>query len=88
MKGSVLVDGFVRAGWKPVKDKPETALVITPFDEPIRRHEEAPITEEGLRLLAFLAPGEKHRVEFGPVKVGATPPPKPPAGSTPSRRRA
>ena len=113
MKGSVLVDGFVRAGWKPIKDKSKTALVITPFDEPIRRQDRAPVTAEGLRLLAFLAPGENHAVEFGEVKGGATPPPataasaalphpgprpgprpappgrpRPPSGSTASRRRA
>ncbi|MFI4978477.1 MAG: winged helix DNA-binding domain-containing protein [Solirubrobacterales bacterium] len=70
MKGSVLVDGFVRAGWKPIRDKSGTALVITPFDEPIRRQDHAPVTAEALRLLAFLAPGEKHSVEFGDVKDG------------------
>ena len=74
MKGSVLVDGFVRAGWKPLKDKPGTALVITPLDEPIRGPDRAPVIAEGLRLLAFLAAGEKHSVEFGEVKLGATPP--------------
>jgi hypothetical protein len=113
MKGSVLVDGFVRAGWKPIKDKPGTALVITAFDEPLRRQDRAPVTAEGLRLLAFLAPGEKHSVEFGDVRAGVTPPqrataasvpaqpgplpgrrpeprgrPRPPSGSTASRRRA
>jgi hypothetical protein len=74
MKGSVLVDGFVRAGWKPVKEKAGMALTITPFEEPIRSQDRAPVTSEGLRLLAFLAPGEKHRVEFGDVKGAATPP--------------
>jgi hypothetical protein len=113
MKGSVLVDGFVRAGWKPFKDKARTVMVITPFDEPIRRQDRAPVTAEGLRLLAFLAPGQKHGVEFGEVKSGPTPPrataasvaprhpgprpgprpappvrPRPPSGSTASRRRA
>jgi hypothetical protein len=83
MKGSILVDGFVRAGWKPFKDKMGTALVITPFDEPIRRQDRAPVTAEGLRLLAFLAPGEKHTVEFGEVKVGATPPRAPAASAAP-----
>jgi hypothetical protein len=87
MKGSVLVDGFVRAGWKPVKEKTGTALVITPFDEPIRRQDAASIRAEGLRLLAFLAPGEKHRVEFGDVKGGPTPSPKP-AGAAPPLPRA
>jgi hypothetical protein len=112
MKGSVLVDGFVRAGWKPIKAKTGTALVITPFEEPIPRRDRAPVTAEGLRLLAFLAPGENHRVDFGDVKAGATrrptpaaaagsrpralrpagparpPRPRPPSGSTASRRRA
>ena len=94
MKGSVLVDGFVRAGWKPIKAKPGSTLLITPFDEPIRRPDQARVTEEGLRLLAFLAPGEKHRVEFGEVKGGATPPrataaaAPPPAGLRPAPRPA
>jgi hypothetical protein len=74
MKGSVLVDGFVRAGWKPVKEGAGTALTITPFEEPLRSQDRTTVTAEGLRLLAFLAPGEKHRVEFGDVKGGATPP--------------
>ncbi len=93
MKGSVLVDGFVRASWKPIKEKTGTALLITPFDEPIRRQDQTPVTEEGLRLLALLAPGEKHRVEFGEVKGGATPPratgaaPRRP-GSPPAHRPA
>jgi hypothetical protein len=93
MKGSVLVDGFVRAGWKPIKEKPGTTLLITPFDEPIRRQDQAPVTEEGLRLLAFLAPGESHQIEFGEVKGGATPPRETPAaprrpGSPPAPRPA
>jgi len=86
MKGSVLVDGFVRAGWRPREDKAGTALAITPFDEPIRRQDRAPVTAEGLRLLAFLAPGEKHRVELGPVKAGLTPPPRPAAAARPQPR--
>ena len=86
MKGSVLVDGFVRAGWRPIKDEAGTVLAITPFDEPIRRQDHAPVTAEGLRLLAFLAPGEKHRVELGPVKAGPTPPPRPAAAARPQPR--
>jgi hypothetical protein len=111
MKGSVLVDGFVRAGWKPVRERAGMALTITPFEEPLRSQDRATVTAEGLRLLAFLAPGEKHRVEFSDVKGGATPlrataaapagartqpaprpapprRPRPPSGSTASRRRA
>jgi hypothetical protein len=88
MKGSVLVDGFVRAGWKPVKDKPGTALVITPFDEPIGRQDRTAVTAEGLRLLTFLAPGEKHSIAFGEVKVGATPPRPADASAAPRPRPA
>jgi hypothetical protein len=106
MKGSVLVDGFVRAGWIPARSKKDAALVVTAFEEPIRRQDQAPITEEGRRLLAFLAPGERYRVEFGPVKrkpaaAGGSRPralpvpraapasrPRPPSGSTASRRHA
>jgi hypothetical protein len=86
MKGSVLVDGFVRAGWKPVKDKPGTALVITPFDEPMGRQDRTSVTAEGLRLLTFLAPGEKHSIAFGEVKAGAMPP-RPAAASAAPRPR-
>jgi len=104
MKGSVLVDGFVRAGWIPARSKKDAALVVTPFEEPLGRQDQAPITEEGLRLLALLAPGVSHRVEFGPVKrkpaaAAGSPPralpvpppapalrPRPPSGSTASRR--
>jgi hypothetical protein len=72
MKGSLLLDGFVRAIWLPVKGHNARTLEISPFDEPIRRHDQPAIIEEGLRLLAFLAPGEKHRVRFGPVTLTTT----------------
>ena len=62
MKGSLLLDGFVRAMWIPIKG----TLVITPFGDPIPRREHTAIAEEGLRLLEFVAPGEKHKVTFGP----------------------
>ena len=83
MKGSLLLDGFVRAIWVPVKSQGVRTLAIAPFGEPIppeeaalaaageRRRPPPPgrarpaISEEGMRLLAFLAPGEKHRVHFG-----------------------
>jgi len=65
MKGSVLVDGFVRAGWIPVKDKQATRLKIDPFVKPIPKPERLEIEAEGMRLLDFLAPGDKHQVRFG-----------------------
>src|SRR4029077_10504322 len=70
MKGSVLINGFVRAAWIPAKSKGATTLVVPPFEEPIRRPDAAALTKEGLRLLAFLAPGEEHRVELAPMKLG------------------
>jgi len=64
MKGSVLVDGFVRAGWIPARAKNATTLKVTPFVKPFRKAEKRPIEEEGMRLLDFLAPSEKHDVRF------------------------
>jgi hypothetical protein len=71
MKGSVLVDGFVRAGWRPIKDRATTTLTIEPFVKPIPKAEKPAIEEEGMRLLDFLAPGEKHELRF--AKVSTTP---------------
>jgi len=65
MKGSVLVDGFVRAGWIPAKVKDATRLHISPFVKPIAKAEKPAIAEEGMRLLDFLAPGDEHQVRFG-----------------------
>jgi hypothetical protein len=64
MKGSVLVDGFVRAGWRPLKG----TMTIEPFVEAIAKAERPPIEEEAMRLLDFLAPGEQHDVRFAPAK--------------------
>jgi hypothetical protein len=55
-----------------VKGHNVRTLEISPFDEPIRRQDQPAIIEEGLRLLAFLAPGERHRVRFGPVTLTTT----------------
>lgn len=68
MKGSVLVDGFVRASWIPVKTKGMTALSVTPFESPLDSSGRSAVAEEGLRLLDLLAPGDRHQVEFCPVK--------------------
>lgn len=68
MKGSLLLDGFVRGGWIPVRGKGATSLLITPFVRPIPKAERPAVIEEGLRLLEFLAPGEKHDVRFEEAK--------------------
>ena len=66
MQGAVLVDGFVRAMWTPTRDG--RGLVVAPFTKPLTRRERPAIEAEALQLLAFLAPGEKHEVAFGPVR--------------------
>ena len=63
MQGSVLVDGFVRAMWRPRKG----SLAVTPFLKPFTAAERAAVEEEARLLLEFLAPGETHEVRFGPV---------------------
>ena len=65
MQGSVLVDGFVRAMWRPAK----STLVVIPFEKPLSRAERPLVEAEGIRLLGLLAPGEKHEVSFDAVKT-------------------
>jgi hypothetical protein len=64
MQGAVLLDGFVRAMWVPKAG----SLLIRPFEQPIPKAQRRAIVEEGMRLLDFLAPGEKKNVSFGAVK--------------------
>jgi hypothetical protein len=64
MQGAVLVDGFVRAMWVPR----QSTLEISPFIEPLTKTERVAVEAESDQLMAFLAPGEKHDVKFGPVK--------------------
>jgi hypothetical protein len=55
--GSVLVDGFVRAGWRVDREKGQdgrATLVVVPVVA-LSRAEEAAVTDEAERLLAFLA---------------------------------
>jgi hypothetical protein len=77
IKGSLLIDGFVRAIWLPIKGEGSRQLVITPFEEPIPEQDRGPVVEEGLRLLDFLAPGESHAVQFAAAQASATRPPEP-----------
>lgn len=64
MKGSILVDGFVRGSWKPVTTKGITTLEITAFDKPLTKAERPAIAAEGMQLLKLLAPGDRHDVKF------------------------
>jgi hypothetical protein len=68
LKGTLLLDGFVRAGWIPVKTGGSTTLLITPFKKAIPKPDHAAIEAEGLDLLDMLAPGDTHDVRFGPTK--------------------
>jgi hypothetical protein len=69
--GSVLVDGFVRAGWRVEREKSDrggATLVVMPV-VPLSPADEAAIADEGDRLLEFLAAdavSRDVRVEFGP----------------------
>ena len=69
MKGSVLVDGFVRAAWIPSPGRAATTLVVTPFEKPLAARDARAVEAEGKRLLDLLAPGDRHDVRFGPVKL-------------------
>ena len=64
MKGSVLVDGFVRAAWKPTGG----VLAITPFHTALTRSERTATEAEGMRLLQLLAPDERHQIRFEPPR--------------------
>jgi hypothetical protein len=68
MKGSLLLDGFVRAAWIPERTGKTMTLVVTPFETAIRKADQPAIVEEGTKFLEFLAPGEKHDVRFAPAK--------------------
>lgn len=52
--GSVLVDGFGSARWKVQRDKNTATLQIEPFRK-LPRTDKSAVSEEGARLLAFLA---------------------------------
>jgi hypothetical protein len=52
--GTVLVDGFVRCTWKLRRRRDTAALAITSL-EPLDGRDAAAVSEEGQRLLAFLA---------------------------------
>jgi winged helix DNA-binding protein len=64
MKGSVLVDGFVRGAWIPTNAGGTTTMHITPFDKPFAKSEAREVEKEGGELLKFLAPDHKHELHI------------------------
>ena len=53
-----LVDGFVRGAWKVEKAKGVVSLVMDPF-EPLTPYNRQALTDEGEKLVRFVAPGAK-----------------------------
>jgi hypothetical protein len=58
VRATILVDGFVRGGWKIEKTKDGATLVIEPFDT-LSKQDRAALTEEGERLVRFVEPKAK-----------------------------
>jgi hypothetical protein len=59
----LLVDGFVRGSWRTATDGPTTTLTVELLG-PLSASDRAAVSEEGMRLLAFIAPGMQHGVRF------------------------
>jgi hypothetical protein len=68
MKGSVLVDGFVRAAWIPTTSGATTTMLITPFEKALTKTDGQKVEKEARQLLGLLAPEARHEVRFGPAK--------------------
>ncbi len=61
---TVLVDGFVRAVWKLTTERKTATLAIEPFT-PLSDADRTAVSEEGVRLLRFLAAGAtSHEIQF------------------------
>jgi hypothetical protein len=61
--GTALVDGFVGARWKVVRDARKATLIIESFGA-LRKQEKAALAEEGRRLLAFAAEDRAGDIQF------------------------
>jgi hypothetical protein len=71
--GSVLVDGFGAARWKAELDGDQATLWVEPFAK-IARTDRADVSEEGERLVSFLAPAAGRRdVRFRTFRGSAPP---------------
>ena len=64
VRATFLVDGFVRGAWKIEKNRCSATLIIEPF-EPLADEDRDALSEEGERLLRFVADGaETAEVRF------------------------
>ena len=59
--GTVLVDGFIEATWKIVRDDWTATLRVEPV-APLKRGDMDAVAEEGKRLLTFTDPDASHTV--------------------------
>jgi hypothetical protein len=63
---TVLVDGFVAGMWRIDQDRSGATLAIELF-APASKRAKIDLEREGAALLAFAAPGGRHRIRFGPL---------------------
>ena len=59
-RGSILVDGFVRGAWKITRERGAATLLVELF-ESLPRRTRPGVTEEGIRLLDFVAADARSR---------------------------
>ncbi|HEX4519546.1 MAG TPA: winged helix DNA-binding domain-containing protein [Gaiellaceae bacterium] len=59
-QGTVLIGGFMRAGWKLARTEARAEIVLAPYVR-LSRADAAAVTEEGSQLLSFLAPDAENR---------------------------
>jgi hypothetical protein len=63
--GTVLIDGFVAGMWRITRARDAVTLVVEMFRDPVSARDRDAIVAEGLRMLAFTAPGAAADVRFG-----------------------
>jgi hypothetical protein len=71
-RGTVLIDGFFAGTWQAVRGGGGTARLKIAVFEPLVKADADAVSEEGLRLLGFVAPGLAHEVNLtatGPSRV-------------------
>jgi hypothetical protein len=65
IRGTITVDGWVRGIWKIERGRGTASLRVERFGR-IAGRDQAALTDEGMRLLAFAEPEATHGVHFGP----------------------